>query len=156
MKQNFPLLLFAILFFAGCSSNPTEKKKIIGTWTVTTAYEKRTEVQNKYPTNTNRETDSLLKAQFTGMVYTFSADGKVVVANKKEKKEGTWQMMKDDKTGKELSALEIKGNDWGEAWFPSAGESLFYLKGIDNAINAHVMSAGGDGMSIVLDLSKKE
>ncbi|MEN9550031.1 MAG: hypothetical protein RIR12_2622 [Bacteroidota bacterium] len=156
MKQFFSILILTSLIITGCGSSTSDKNKIIGTWTVATAYEKRTELQNKYPTNTDRETDSLLKAQFTGMVYTFSADGKVVVANKKEKKEGTWQMMKDDKTGKELSALEIKGNDWGEAWFPSAGESLFYLKGIDNAINAHVMSAGGDGMSIVLDLSKKE
>lgn len=104
----------------------------------------------------DKETDSLLKAAFSGMIYTFSADGKVTVTASNEIKEGTWQMMKDDKSGKELSALEIKGNGWGEAWFPAIGESLFYLKGIDNAINVLMMPAGGDGMQVVLDLSKKE
>ena len=156
MRNIISVLLYAGFLLTACSNGSSEKKKIIGTWTVTNAYEKRTENQNKYPTNADRETDSLLKAAFTGMIDQFSADGKVVVTNKDEKKEGTWQMMKDDKTGKELSALEIKGGGWGEAWFPSAGETLLYLKGIDNAINTQVMPAGGDGMMLVLDLSKRE
>lgn len=156
MKQTLYILVLAGLFITGCSSSPSDKKKITGTWTVTTAYEKRSEQQNKYPTRMDKETDSLLKAAFTGTVYTFSADGKVTVTASNEKKEGTWQMMKDDKSGKALSALEIKGNGWGEAWFPAIGESLFYLNGIDNAINVLMMPAGSDGMQVVLDLSKKD
>lgn len=156
MKQTLYILVLAGLYITGCSSSPSDKKKITGTWTVTTAYEKRSEQQNKYPTHMDKETDSLLKAAFTGMVYNFSEDGKVTVTARSEKKEGTWQMMKDDKSGKELSALEIKGNGWGEAWFPAIGESLFYLKGIDNAINVLMMPAGGDGMQVILDLSKKD
>jgi hypothetical protein len=156
MKTIFPLLLLAIIINTGCGSSSSEKNKITGTWTVTTAYEQRSELQNKYPTNSDRETDSLLKAQFAGMVYNFSADGKVIVTIGSEKKEAAWQMLKDDKSGKEVSAIEIKGNGWEETWFPAIGESLFYMKGIDNAINVKLLQGGEEGMTVLLELSKTE
>ena len=158
MNQTFILLLI-VLFFAGCggsSKSITEKNNITGTWTITTAYQQRSDLENKYPTESQRVADSLLKKRYTGMVYTFSEDGKLSILFDGQKLEGTWSFIKDDKTNKELTAIEMKGGDWSETWLPAVGESLFYMKGIDSAIEAKVLGAAEDGGVVVLGLSKKE
>lgn len=158
MKKSF-ILLFMVILLASCkggSKSNSKKNKITGDWTVTTAYQQRSDLENKYPTESQRLADSLLKKRYTGMVYTFSEDGKLSISLSGQKLEGTWSFIKDDKTNKELSSIEIKGGDWSEIWLPAVGESLFYMEGIDSAIEAKVLGAAEDGGVVVLRLCKKE
>ncbi len=157
MRNSTCLLLLLIFITGGCSSNSSsEKNKITGSWTVTSAYISRTDSDSKYLSQREIIADSLLKAGLSGTTYTFTDDGKVTIMQSGEKMEGTWQMAKDKDGKTELSAIEMKGVDWSEAWMPSIGESLFSLQGMDDYINAKIFPANDDGRNVVYELSRKK
>jgi hypothetical protein len=155
MKILFTLAVFATVILAGCNSS--EKNRIVGKWTIDKAYVHRTEeAAGRFSSEQVKRIDSILNKKFTGITYTFSADGKVTEAIGGDQRTGTWEMGKDEKNGNaELSMIIMKGEGWEEAWLPAAGKSLFYLGEID-AINAKIMPPAKDGASMVYDLSKSK
>jgi hypothetical protein len=140
MRNIIYLLLLTFFLVTGCSSNSSsEKKKITGTWTIYSAYISQTANDSKYRSQREILTDSLLTIMQNG-----------------EKIEGTWQMAKDKDGKTELSAIEMKGADWSEAWTPSNGESLFLMKGMDDYMGAKIFPANEDGSNVVYQLSRKK
>jgi hypothetical protein len=151
MKIVIVLLALTAVTILACNSS--EKSKIVGKWTVDKAYAHRDKYANEKESN---KIDSLLNKEFAGTVYDFAADGKVTITSATEKTQGTWQMAKDEKNGNaELSMILLNGTGWTEQWMPSNGESLFYMKGIDNAINAKLIPAK-NGTSFIYSLSKTQ
>lgn len=157
MKKVILILVFGIWCLTSCKqAKPSEKNKITGSWEIVNAYIHKTDRDLKFMSENGRGRDSFLKKELSGTLYHFSNDGKVTIIKGDKKDEGNWQMSKDDKTGDELSGIEMNGTGWVETWLPATGSSLFYLKGIDNAINAILMPLGDDGKSVVLELSKRQ
>lgn len=155
MKTIYSLrLLCFILISTGCNIG-SEKKKIIGSWTIKKAYIQRNKEQGNYIGKRQKLEDSIINVKFFGTIYNFKDDNKITITQNNENFEGTWQMMKDG-AGKELSAIEMKGKDWHETWFPSISESLFYMKGIDDAISAKVMPVEEGDVPISIELSKNK
>jgi hypothetical protein len=146
------LLVFASTINIGCKSS-SEKNKIVGKWTVDKAFAERT----KYDLPAQADyIDSNLNKKFAGTVYDFMAGGKLSITDATGQTLGTWEMLKDEKNGnKELSAIKMKGEGWEELWLPGVGESLFYLKDIDNALYAKLVIAR-NGSSFYYNLSKNK
>ncbi|MBK7434458.1 MAG: hypothetical protein IPI66_11535 [Chitinophagaceae bacterium] len=152
MKFAIALLVFAGVFSIGCKSS-SEKNKIIGKWTVDKAFAERT----KYDLPMQADyIDSTLNKKFGGNVYDFMEGGKLTITDANGQIQGTWEMLKDEKNGnKELSAIKMKGEGWEELWVPGSGESLFYMKDIDNALYAKLVISR-DGTSFFYNLSKNK
>ena len=157
MKILINLVVFATVILAGCNSS--EKNRIVGKWTVDKAFAERT----KFDLDPDY-IDSNLNKKFGGNVYDFMAGGKLTITNATGQIQGTWEMLKDKKNGnKELSAIKIKGEGWEELWVPGVGESLFYLKDIDDALYAKLIISGNrtpmlnyNQTSIYYNLSKNK
>jgi hypothetical protein len=147
MKTLIALVAFATVILAGCNSS--EKSKIIGKWTVDKAFAERT----KYDLPMQADyIDSNLNKKLGGNVYDFMTGGKLTITNANGQIQGTWEMLKDEKKGnKELSAIKMKGEGWEELWVPGVGESLFYLKDIDDALYAKFIISGNREPMAVLD-----
>jgi len=152
MKILVASLVFASVINIGCN-NSSEKNKIIGKWTVDKAFAERT----KYDLPLQADyIDSNLNKKFGGNVYDFMEGGKLTITDANGQIQGTWEMLKDEKNGnKDLSAIKMKGEGWEELWVPGAGESLFYMKDIDNALYAKLV-IGRDGTSFYYNLSKNK